>query len=367
MNFRFVLGCFLLLPVLAAASGKDSTVADTSHFQRWGALPVLGYTEETGAQLGALLLLFFPPGSAGGEGNSVDFAVYGTTRGQWTTSIDPMLRFYDERLVWDISLDYKDWPAHYFGMGNTASRDTFNTYTMTQWRVQAPFSTDLGLPGALGHRVRYGGEIDIEYNSTSFDSLDYPSLGEPGNRGGLRTGLGYNIEFNSTDHENWPRHGGQVQLRHIFFPGLLGKWNFDWKSVEARYFVPLPLLPDGALGVCSFWEDVNGDAPFDRLAQPDGVRHLRGLEKGQYRDRQSWVLHSEARTHLFWRFGGTLYYEAGKVGPYFGQLLREDWHHVVGAGARLAINQSKKLNARVDLSLMDGEDIGLTVYLREAF
>jgi len=357
---------FLLFTALLAQASADSTAHADSSFQRWGALPVLGYSEETELQLGALLLLFFPPEIANGEGNTVDIAVYGTTRGQWVATLGPNLLFLDERLELDANLDFKSWPAHYFGMGNATDPDTFNTYSMTQWRLRAPLETDLGLPAAWGGRLRYGSEVDIEHNTTRFDSLDFPALGKPAHLGGLRTGLGYNASYNSTDQENWPRHGVLLKWRHLFFPGALGDWNFGWKSLDARAYFPLP-LPDGALALCSFWEGVDGDAPMDRLAQPDGVRHLRGVEKGQFRDRQSWVLHSEARTALFWRLGGTMFYEAGKVGPYFGGLLRNDWHHVAGLGARFAINPSKKLNARVDLSLVDGEDVGLTVYLREAF
>jgi len=297
----------------------------------------------------------------------VDIAAYGTTRGQWTLSLGPTLRFFNERLVLDASLDYKDWPAHYFGMGNATHPDTFNTYEMTQWRLRTPFETDLGLPEALNGRIRYGAELDIEHNRTQFDSLDFDSILEPERQGGLRTGIGYNLSYNSTDHENWARHGVLAKWRQLFFPGALGNWNFGWKSLDLRAYFPMPVLPDGALALGGFWEGVDGDAPFDRLAQPDGVRYLRGLEKGQYRDRQALVMRSELRTALFWRFGGTIFYEAGKVGPYFSELMRADWHHSLGLGARLAINKSKKLNARVDIALLDGEEIGLTVYLREAF
>lgn len=354
-------------PVLALlCTGLQAAVPDSSaSFQRWGAVPVLGYSSETELQLGALLLLFFPPEKAGGEGHGVDLAFYGTTRNQWVASIGPQLRFLDERLYFDINLDYKKWPAHYFGQGNAGAVDSFNTYSMTQWRLRAPFETDLGLPGALGGRLRYGGELDIEKNNTRFDTLKDEAIGTPERQGGLRTGIGYNLSYSTTDHENWPRHGYMAKWRHLLFTEALGDWSFGWKSLDLRAYAPLPL--GSALALCSFWEGVDGDAPFDRMAQPDGVRHLRGLEKGQYLDRQSWVLHSEIRAPLFWRFGGTAFYEAGKVGSYWGELWDNPWHHVVGLGARLAINQSKKLNARVDLSLVDGENVGLTVYLREAF
>lgn len=353
--------CFLLLG-MGCGFALDST-----QFQRWGALPVLGYTEETELQLGALVLWFFQPSIPDGEGSSLDFALYGTTRNQWVFTLGPKWRFLEERLVLDANLDYKKWPANYFGMGNQTDKELYNTYTMTQWRLRAPFETNLGLPHHLSRYFLYGAELDVEHNHTEFDSIQQPQIGLPDKSGGLRTGLGYNIQYNTTDHENWPRNGVLVKWRHMRFPQALGDWSFGWKSLDIRTYLPMDFLKEGALALCSFWEGVDGEVPFDRLAQPDGVRHLRGLEKGMYRDRQAWVLHSELRTQLFWRLGGTLFYESGKVGPYASALFRNEWHHVVGAGARLAINQSKRLNARADVSWVDGKKLGLTVYLREAF
>lgn len=341
--------------------------SDSTDFQRWGALPVLGYTEETELQLGALVLWFFQPSIPEGEGSSLDLALYGTTRNQWVFTLGPKWRFLNERLVLDANLDYKKWPAHYFGRGNHTEKELYNTYSMTQWRLRAPFETNLGLPTLWSKAFLYGAELDVEQNQTEFDSIQYQQIGIPQKMGGLRTGLGYNLQYNSTDHENWPRQGVLVKWRHMYFPQALGDWGFGWKSLDIRTYVPVEFLKEGALALCSFWEGVDGDVPFDRLAQPDGVRHLRGLEKGMYRDRQAWVLHSELRTQLFWRLGGTLFYESGKVGPYASALFRNEWHHVVGAGARFAINQSKRLNARADLSWVDGNQVGLTVYLREAF
>lgn len=350
----------------AFASATDTAVADTA-FQRWAALPVLGYTEETELQMGALLLLFSPPAQPGQRGDSYDLAAYGTTRKQWTAWIGPDLYFDNGHLELEFDLEFKHWPARYYGMGNDSDPDSSLVYTMTQWHLDGSLDADKGLPAAWNGLLHYGLEFDIERNTTRFDADSTLSLAEPSRLGGWRTGLGYNVHFDGSDHPNWPRHGYRAQWKQVFFPEAAGKFGFATKTLDLRAYFPLPVLPQGALAFCSYWEGVDGDVPFDRLAQPDGSKHLRGIEKGLYRDRQSWVLQGEARTWLFWRFGGTLFYEVGKVGNHFGELLREDWHHAVGAGGRLALNPEQKVNARVDLSLVDGKHIGLTVYLREAF
>jgi len=140
-----------------------------------------------------------------------------------------------------------------------------------------------------------------------------------------------------------------------------------WKNIDTRMYIPLHFLPEGVLALGSYLEDFDGDVPFDRLAQPDGVGQLRGLEKGLLTDRTSWVLQSELRTHLFWRCKGTLFYEAAKVGKDIANLGDNRWHRAIGIGGRFLVNKDSKTHLRGDLSLIDGEKVGMAVQINEAF
>jgi hypothetical protein len=132
-------------------------------------------------------------------------------------------------------------------------------------------------------------------------------------------------------------------------------------------YIPLPFLPEGVLALGSYLEDFDGDVPFDRLAQPDGVGQLRGLKKGLLADKTSWVLQSELRTHLFWRCKGTLFYEAAKVGRHIANLSDNKWHSAIGIGGRFLVNKDSKTHIRGDLSLIDRKKIGMAVQINEAF
>src|SRR5690606_18318271 len=105
--------------------------------------------------------------------------LYGTTRNQWVFTLGPKWRFLNERLVLDANLDYKKWPAYYFGRGNHTDKELYNTYSMTQWRLRAPFETNLGLPTLWSKAFLYGAELDVEQNQTEFDSIQYQQIGIP--------------------------------------------------------------------------------------------------------------------------------------------------------------------------------------------
>jgi hypothetical protein len=105
--------------------------------------------------------------------------------------------------------------------------------------------------------------------------------------------------------------------------------------------------------------------PFYRLSSPDGLKHLRGLEKGRYRDPHLWYVQNEWRMPLFWRFSGVVFGEAGQVFHEFSDWASKPiW--AIGAGGRLILSKSKKIRARGDLSWVDGS-WGMTIYLHEAF
>jgi hypothetical protein len=94
---------------------------------------------------------------------------------------------------------------------------------------------------------------------------------------------------------------------------------------------------------------------------------MRGLKKGWLADKSSWVLQSEIRAHLFWRFAGTVFYEAGKVGEDLRSLWKNEFHSSVGIGGRMLINKERKTHIRGDLALIDFKYYGMTITLREAF
>jgi len=359
-----------------AAWAQEASAIDTS-FQRFGGLPALAYAEETGLQYGALVMMFFKPIGPRDPGSQADFAVIFTTKNQKRVVLSPQIALWNGKLRFEPELQYRDWPGFYWGSGNTPT-DSSLSYNMTQWQLEGDLQAVLEdfswLPQLVQKHVELGFEYDFEKNRTKFNphpALDstwtsnpYPTAST--SLGGNRMGLGWNVKWDSRDHDNWPRHGSMAWVRQVYFSKALGSdWDFMNTKVDLRTFLPTPL--GGAWGMCAYWEGVRGDVPFDRLSQPDGTYHLRGLIKGMLRDREQAVLQGEWRVPLFWRFSAASFVEAGTVGSYFSKLWENSPHYVVGLGGRMALNVQRKVNVRGDLSLVDGHHLGLTIYYKEAF
>ena len=362
MNFRgFIFLLLASLCLVISAEASEDSAQDTAHFQRFAALPVLGYSEVTGWEYGAMLLLFAKPDPGASEGSSVDIAAYGTQQKQFQATVNPSLYFLEGRLHVDAALYYWDWTSHYYGIGNDPDRDKCTKYDMTRYVADVPVEMNFGL--LKDSPFRYGLVLNVERNSASFK--DGGDVLAPENKGGTRLGLGYKLSFDTREQTNSPKHGIYAAWTQSRFSSTFGDFGYLSQSLDLRGY--MPIIWNTTLATGWFWDMRKGKVPFDALATLDGYKRFRGVEKGMFADNQALVWQAELRKPLFWRLGGTIFFEAGKVGPYFGKLMDNEWHRAVGFGGRLALNRSERLNARGDFSLVDGKYLGMTIYIREAF
>ncbi len=364
---------------ILSGSAMGATQPADTNFQRFGGVPVVAFSEETGLQYGFLGLVFFRSIGPKDPGSQLDVAAIGTTEHQQRFVFSPTVALLNGDARLELELQYKNWPGKYWSGGNSPS-DSALSYDMSMWLAEGNLVYDLDgvsfLSKALQKNLKVGLEFAYENNTTKFllpdsasyanDPASFPVAPPPvARQGGLRNGLGWALQWDARDHDNWPRSGTFAWVRQVFFNKAIGSdHDFINTKVDLRGFVPTPL--EGAFGMAAYFEGLMGKAPFDRLAMPDGTYRLRGLEKGRLRDRQQVVLQGEWRVPLFWRFQAAAFGEAGKVGPYFAQLMRNDFHYAAGVGGRFALNTKRRVNVRGDLSWVDG-GIGMTIYFKEAF
>ena len=93
--FRVVAAAFLVLMSAAFGNTDDS---DGESFQRYSLVPVLGYTEETEFQIGAMALFFLKPDFDGGKVPEIGLTAYGSTREQLQLVLEPYFYFSMTRL-----------------------------------------------------------------------------------------------------------------------------------------------------------------------------------------------------------------------------------------------------------------------------
>ncbi|MDR3001412.1 MAG: outer membrane protein assembly factor [Fibromonadaceae bacterium] len=337
-------------------------------FERFLVLPVGAYTEETGIIIGAGAMIFIePPAEDGSKTGSNNSSVIMTSLKEQATFINKHV-YEPVNGSWNFvsHLYLTNWPTQFFEIGNEWDKEEYDVFTSKNIRLDITLGRDLFLKS----KFSYGIELDAEYITFNYDNVGKTELQyftDLKNSG--RLGLGYNLTYNSSERNDWPRKGSFVQIRHIYFGAEdnNAKRTFIWKNIDTKMYIPLFFLPEGVLALSSYLEDFDGEVPFDRLAQPDGVGQLRGLKKGFLADKTSWVLQSELRTHLFWRCKGTMFYELGKVGSGFKELNANEWHESIGIGGRFLVNRKSKTHIRGDLALIDKKYLGMAIKINEAF
>ena len=346
----------LLAPVSAQEGEKDD-------FQRYAVVPVLGYTEETKFEYGLMGNIFFKPSFEGGRTSELDIIAYATTEDQYSASISPIFFLMHDRISGKIYLFYESWSTNFYGFGNDPDKDVFRKLTRSTFYTEGLVETNFLLPQKWS-AFKYG--IAYRVNHSEFDLDDYDGPVEhPGEVDGWRSGIGYHLTYDTRDNLNWSRHGYLIQWEHKFYPDALSDYAFTSQELDMRGFSEF--IWNTSMAVGFLWQRVNGDVPFDMLAGPDGIKRFRGVKTNYFNGDQALFLQTEFRKTLFWRLAGNIFFEGGKTGEYFSDLMRNKWHTGLGFGGQFALNMSEKLYARADFSWIDFEQLGITFYIREAF
>ncbi|MDY6332135.1 MAG: hypothetical protein SPL52_11575 [Fibrobacter sp.] len=342
-----------------------ATVSDsTDDFQRLSVVPILGYTEETQYQFGAMAIVFFKPEFEGGKASELDLSFYGTSRKQFTSSVSPKFYFLNELISGVVDLHYEDWVGNYFGQGNNPDIDDFYKFDRKTFYFTSLVKTNFGTKQWLKD-FRYGMFFEFNKTNIDFNYHYHGNIERPEKMNGWRNGIGYHLSIDARDNTNWARHGYLVQWGHYFYNKGMGDYDYTHQELDVRGYTEFIWNTSMAYGF--LWQRVDGNAPFDKLAGSDGLKRFRGVEKNYFYGNQAIFLQMEFRKKLFWRLAGDIFFEGGKTGDYFSDLMRNKWHKSIGFGGRFALNQKENLYARCEFSWVDFKHLGMTMYVRDAF
>ena len=333
-------------------------------FQRYSALPILAYSEETELQYGAMLLLFAKPWE-NGTTNELDIAAYGSTKGQFKFTMVPYFFLFNDNITGWLSLDYINWVSYYYGSTNDPDIDNGIRFDKESFVFAGLIQSKLGI-SQITDKLKYGLAFNFDHNNLDFNSEYKGDLSTPQGQNGWRNALGYHLSLSSYDNENWARHGYRLQWEQLFYNKAFGSnFNFNKQELDLRAYSEL--FWGTSMAYALLWQRIDGNAPIDYMAGPDGIKRFRGVEDKFFRGNQSLIMQMELRKKLIWRLAGTIFFDAGKVGGYFSDMWRNKWHQAPGFGGQFALNMQESLYARGDISWIDYKQLGITVYIRSAF
>ncbi len=187
--------------------------------------------------------------------------------------------------------------------------------------------------------------------------------GVNGSSGGVITGIGPIIEYDTRDHVYNTTRGTFVRVRYdIQASGLGSDFVFNRAHLDARHFIP---INSGTLGFQMFYEGNTSDVPFSQMSLLGGGRRMRGYYRGYYRDIGAYSIQSELRRQLIGRLGAAAFISVGETFDSNPDLINMRW--AGGMGLRFILETKKQINVRADYGLAEAGISGFYFTIGQAF
>lgn len=277
-----------------------------------------------------------PPSIIGGFGMIAENGSYAYGGGTY-------LHLLEDKLRVKVGAAYADLNYRFYGIGNNQndlgiSFDIFQKmplyFASTTYRVWKKLYVGVGYTG---------GTVDTRIKVVFPD----PNLVNP--IGELDIGAWMiPLEWDSRDHEQFPRKGWKVDGRAMFYSDSAGSdFNAETYKIAANFYYPIGERNVLASRLMMRW--TNGDAPFFLLSTFGGSTDLRGYASGRFRDRMMYAAQTEYRWHFSERWIFTSFVGVGEVADRFSNF-GNNFLPAVGVGTRFVLSKEHRVGLSFDVA-----------------
>ncbi len=356
---------FICLALGSQVSAANTTpVSDTTKNYSFIVLPLVFSSPETSWGFGgATNVTFRFKGQAPTARPSqfqLGFAY--TLNKQFLSYLPFQLFFKEEKYKLYGELGYYRFVYFYFGNGNNTKevdREVFNV-NFPRIRLNALYGLNknwfVGLRYWLDDynivKVEEGGLLDTDNAIV-------------GRTGGLLSGGGLVVNYDSRDHLFTPRKGVLAEMVLFGNEKFLGS-DFSFQKFYLDVAAYFPIAKNHTLAAQVYTELTAGNPPFNQLSLLGGTKRMRGYLEGRFRDKQYITSQIEYRFPLFWRLGMTAFVTTGNVGPTVDDLFSDQWSYTYGLGLRIMLDTKARVNLRIDAGF-GKETSGFYLTFGEAF
>jgi outer membrane protein assembly factor BamA len=370
----FVLFPFLLVILikinLAQTEVPDSTTIhkpDTLAVRGvdWLAYPYIFYSPETSLAFGGGGIVYFKLyDDPKAKFSSITPSFYYTVNGQYDVTIIPELFLKQDKIkIWS-KFNYSSYYDRYYGIGNQTAEIENDQYLQDNLQAQIKLQ-----PKLFDDRLNFGINYEIR-NMSIADTKGNPYLESDstifGREGGLTSGLGLAVSWDTRDNNFFPSHGGYYEVYSSNFFEFLGS-DFDYNKtvIDLRHYWNTTL--SHVLALQAYLLSEGGTPPFYDLGLLGGSKLMRGTIMGRYRDKTYYVIQSEYRMpQLVWRFGLILFAGFGDVAPSVGRITISTVKPTYGFGIRFRFDELEKVDIRMDVGFGKGSN-GIYFDINQAF
>ena len=371
-NCAIVLLVIIIAPLVFSQTEKPDTLViekpDTVGVggADWFAYPYIFYSPETNLAFGGGGIVYFKlSDQTDAKSSSITPSFYYTVNGQYDITIIPELYLFEDKLkIWS-KFNYASFFDRYYGVGNSTAEIENDKYLQDNFQAQIklqPKLFDERLNIGINYEIRNMSVVDKKGNPY----LEDTTLTITGREGGLTSGIGLAISWDTRDNNFFPSTGGYYEAYASNFSEFLGS-DFDYSKnvIDLRHY--LNPTSDHVIAIQSYLLMESGTPPFYDLGLLGGSKLMRGTILGRYRDKTYYVVQTEYRMpQLVWKFGLILMAGFGDVAPALGKIQISTVKPTYGFGIRFRIDELQKVEVRMDVAFGKGSS-GVYFDINQAF
>ncbi len=327
------------------------------------AIPFIYYSPETKLAFGGGGVLNFRAGRNKEQTRASTvwaFGSYNLAR-QFQVVVKPEIYFERNRFFLSGNIRYERTPQIFFGVGNDMPSTAEESYTPRIMTVQMGVKKKF-----LGHL--FAG-VQYDFEQMTMESVEpggiLSSGSITGSRGGLLSGFGVSLDWDTRDGVLYPRKGVFFQLTADTYGAMTGS-DFAFTSLKLdcrEYFL---VAPDQVLALQAYFRSNSGEVPFHKLALLGGESLMRGYYKGRFRDKDILAVQAEYRVMVTKRIGVVGFAGLADVFPDFSEFDLKTIKYSVGTGVRYMVNKREGTTLRMDMA-WGKANFGLYFTAQEAF
>lgn len=324
-----------------------SNEADTTRSGSFLALPVLGYSQETGVEFGAVSLYSFytDRNDTLTRASRLTGVATFTTKSQSNFQLKSDIWAPGNNYHYTSEFRYKNFPFNFYGIGNETFKANEDRITQKLFRLNAGVEKKFGKITYTGlslnyDRYRFTDKAEIGVFTTDPFIVDRD--------GGQVIFLGITQIIDNRNSNTYTTKGSYLKLNYSFAPNLFEDTDFNGGMFKADMRSFRSLSKKAVLGVNGIYQTIgDGSTPFYLLPQLGNDEMMRGYYTGRFRDENLLALQAELRLRLNPKIGFVGFAGTGTVYSH-GNFTAAALKPSLGAGFRYFFDVEKGLSIRMD-------------------
>lgn len=348
-----------------------SNTKDTTRKASFMPIPVFGYAQETGLELGVGVLYSFFVDRKDTTNRSSNFygaASYSTKKTyNLTIKGDAWSKGNLYHAITEIR--FRRMPFDFYGLGN----NTHNADEDPLVQEQIKLAFDLEKTFV---KNAYTG-VSLGFEDYQFEDRTTGGIFDQDNRILGRTGgnvilVGLSQSYDTRNSNNYPTKGFFGRVTYQYAPDFFGGDNFNGSQIKLNLRNFWTVGPKFVLAAQGFYSTIQSkDTPFYMLQQLGSDALMRGYYAGRYRDKNLLAAQAELRYRYSNRFGAVIFAGTGTVWGH-SAFAMDTFKPNYGAGIRYFFDPAKGLSVRLDYGIgekraNEPRQSGAYISLAEAF